>query len=164
MSNQIIVADTGPLIAFAKIDHFALLSDLFGIVLIPEEVANEYLLNLSLPGAQNIQNLIQKNQIKIHSSIDTQAYASLSGVLDQGEISAIALALELNSRLLIDERLGRISAKKLGLKIIGTAGVLLLAKQRKLIKQVKPFLLELKSSGYYLSDELSNEIIKLAKE
>lgn len=164
MSSQIIVADTSPLIAFTKIDHFDLLSTLFGVVLIPEEVANECLVNLSLPGAQNIRTLIQKYKIKIHPSVDTQAYASLFGVLDAGEISAIALALELNSRLLIDEKLGRVSAKKLGLKIIGTAGVLLLAKQKKLIKQVQPLIEDLKASGYYLSNELSNEILKIAKE
>jgi predicted nucleic acid-binding protein len=54
--------------------------------------------------------------------------------LDTGEASAIALAMEtVNSTLIIDEKKGRKFAKNLGLQIIGTLKILLLAKQHRLI-------------------------------
>jgi hypothetical protein len=59
--------------------------------------------------------------------------------LDAGEANAIALALELQADdLLIDERLGRQEAVRLGLSIIGILGILLVAKQRRLISQAQP--------------------------
>jgi predicted nucleic acid-binding protein len=164
LSNQIIVADTSPLIAFARIDHMVLLSKLFGTVIIPQTVLDECIADLSRPGAQDIRKFIDQNLIKIHPDVDFQKHATLFDILDNGEISAIALALQLDSRLLIDEKLGRSAAKELGLKIIGTAGILLLAKQKNLIHAVSPLIEELKSAGYYLSDALSKEILRLAKE
>jgi predicted nucleic acid-binding protein len=111
LNDQIIVADTGPLIAFARINLFNLLSTLFGSVLIPAEVAQECLADISLPGAHEIQKLIDTAQLQIHKAVDTHSYSSLYDILDSGEISAIALALQLQSRLLIDEKLGREAAK-----------------------------------------------------
>lgn len=164
MAKQIIVADTSPLIAFARIDRMVLLSKLFGTIIIPQAVADECLADLSRPGAQDIRKVIDKNLITIHPGVDIQKYATLSDILDNGEICAIALALQLGSGLLIDEKLGRNAAKELGLKIIGTAGVLLLAKQKKMIHSISPLIDELKAAGYYLSDVLTKEILKLAKE
>ena len=51
--------------------------------------------------------------------------------LDRGEAEAIALALESKAdALLIDELDGRAIARKHGLSVLGTLGILLLAKQR----------------------------------
>ncbi len=158
------MADTSPLIAFARIEHMALLSKLFGRVIIPQAVADECLADLSRPGAQDLRKVIDKNLITIHPHIDIQKHATLFDILDNGEICAIALALQLDSGLLIDEKLGRSAARELGLKIIGTAGVLLLAKQKNLIHAIAPLIDELKAAGYYLSDALSQEILRFAKE
>jgi predicted nucleic acid-binding protein len=48
----------------------------------------------------------------------------------------------------------------LEIKIIGTAGILLLAKDEKIIKSVKPVINDLKNAGYYLSDNLIKEVLK----
>lgn len=74
------------------------------------------------------------------------------------------MACELHAGLLIDEKLGRNAAIKFHLSIIGTAGVLLLAKKKKLIPKIAPLINELKENGYYLSKELIKEILKLGKE
>ena len=61
--------------------------------------------------------------------------------LDPGESYAIASAVEQKGdELLMDERRGRQVATQLGLSIIGLLGILLLAKQRQLIPQIKPIL------------------------
>jgi predicted nucleic acid-binding protein len=50
------------------------------------------------------------------------------------------LAIELQTILLIDEKMARSAVRKLNLKIIGTAGVLFLAKKRKVIDAVLPII------------------------
>lgn len=54
--------------------------------------------------------------------------------LDAGEASTIALALENpDGRIILDERKGRSVAKRLGLKVTGTFGIIIKAKDEGLI-------------------------------
>jgi predicted nucleic acid-binding protein len=86
--------------------------------------------------------------------------------LDAGEANAIALALELQADdLLIDERLGRQEALRLGLSIIGILGILLVAKQKSLIPQVQPVMDALISqAGFRVSSQLYQRVLALAQE
>jgi len=80
--------------------------------------------------------------------------------LDKGEASSIALALELmDSILIVDEIKGRRVAKSLNIKIIGTIGVLLLADNKGLIKDVISIILKLVNKGFRLSDVLLDKLI-----
>ncbi len=57
--------------------------------------------------------------------------ALLEELADRGETEAITLALELNADLLlVDDRDARSLAKKLGLQVMGTWGVIALTKYR----------------------------------
>lgn len=162
--NKIIIADASPLIAFCRIGKLSFISNTLGDIIIPKAVAEECLIDSSRPGANAIQKAIKENIISIYPNPMIQKHDGLLNFLGQGEAHAIVLALQLKTGLLVDDQLGRKAAKKAGLKIIGTAGVLLLAKQKKLIKKLSPILNELKQSGYYLSNELTKEILKRAKE
>jgi predicted nucleic acid-binding protein len=85
--------------------------------------------------------------------------------LDRGEAEVIALAQELGSDLvLIDERLARRHAKRLGLKLTGTLGVLLRAKRLGLIPSVSPSIEQLLEGGIRLSDSVISEALSLAGE
>ncbi|NEP60464.1 MAG: DUF3368 domain-containing protein [Symploca sp. SIO2G7] len=86
--------------------------------------------------------------------------------LDPGEANAIVLALELKAgQLLIDERLGRIEAKRQGLRITGVLGVLLAAKRQGLIPLIRPILDRLLSeANFRISSQLYNETLALAEE
>ena len=106
--NKIVIADASCLIAIDKINKLALLNQLFKQTLVTPEVQLEF-------GAQ------LPKWIKIRSVKSNLQHQKLQEQLDEGEASAIILALELeNASLIIDEKKGRKVAQKLGLKIIGT--------------------------------------------
>lgn len=68
--------------------------------------------------------------------------------LDQGEAEVLALAEECGARLVVmDERKGRRFARRLGVPLTGTLGVLLLGKERGLVPSLAPLLAELQEAG-----------------
>ncbi|MDD1435851.1 DUF3368 domain-containing protein, partial [Dolichospermum sp. ST_sed10] len=85
--------------------------------------------------------------------------------LDLGESEAIALAEEIGaSQLLIDEKAARKVAIARKLPLIGTVGVLLLAKRRGLLDSVKSVLDEMQAQGMRISDRLYVQVLILAQE
>ena len=80
------------------------------------------------PGSTEIENA---EWIKRRQVANTQLVHSLLQYLDEGESEAIVLAVELKAELLIiDERLGRDTARHFGLTFTGLIGLLVEAKQR----------------------------------
>jgi predicted nucleic acid-binding protein len=92
--------------------------------------------------------------------------ASLQLEVDEGEAEAIALAFELNADLLlIDERIGRAVASRLGIRFIGLLGVLIEARHKGLILAVKPVLDELiAGAGFWVTRELYDSVLRAAGE
>ena len=86
--------------------------------------------------------------------------------VDRGEAEALLLAHESRADLLlIDKRRGREGARALGLKPLGTLGVLLLAKQRRYIEHVKPIVNDLmRHAGFWISDALYSRVMEAANE
>jgi predicted nucleic acid-binding protein len=79
--------------------------------------------------------------------------------VDSGERSTIALALHWQAAgaqvlVIVDDRCGRAEARSRGLPILGTAAVLVVAKQQQLIPACAPLMAVLREEGYYLSDGL----------
>jgi len=65
---------------------------------------------------------------------------------------------------LIDENRARTISQRLELQIIGTAGILLAAKNEGKIDFVRPFLDSLRSHQFRLSDKVYRSILKRANE
>lgn len=150
--QKIIVSDTSCLILLDKIDQLNILHALFGEVIITSEVKKEF--DKELPDFFKVQNPRDINYEKI-----------LQSFLDKGEASIIALALELGDCLVImDELKGRREAKNLGIKITGTLGVLLLAKERNLIKELKPVLAQVEQTNFRINKSLIKRALEKAKE
>ena len=167
INYPVVIADASLLIALAKIEALALLQALFARILIPQAVAEECTKHDSYPGAKLINQAIQAEKIIVNDIEDSSRSRELLATesrLGAGEAQAILLAIEKQSLLLIDEKLGRNFARYHKVKVIGTAGVLLVAKQRELIPEVKALLEKLKQSGYRLSHSLINQVLDLAGE
>lgn len=163
MNAACIVADAGPLIGLARIDQLALLRGLFSAVIVPQLVFVECVQAGDKPGATAIRKAAEAGWLDVRSSqpgVELLRPANL-GI---GEVAAIALALELASMVLMDDKLGRTFARRAGLTVIGTGGILLAAKATRLIPSVRPALSELLSAGYHLSDDLVKRILELAGE
>jgi hypothetical protein len=159
----IIVSDTTPLSELAKVGQLNLLRDVFGRVIIPEEVYNEV-----TTGTHPAVSVVQSaTWIEVHSVSDTQKVSALQGAtnLDLGECAAIVLAEELDvDQLLIDDLAARRVALSRNLPIIGTIGILLLAKDQGLIPSVKDVLDALIAQGKRISQRLYQESLAIAQE
>lgn len=124
---MIVVSDTSALSNLALVDQIWLLEAIYQTVIIPDVVAHE----LAAASNPTISAILQLDWIQTQSLTNPQLANQLQQDrgLDAGEANAIALALDLQADdLLIDERLGRQEAIRLGLSIIGILGILLVAK------------------------------------
>ena len=85
-------------------------------------------------------------------------------VVDAGEAEAIALASEKNCLLISDDKQARAAAKRLGVSVIGTAGILIRAKQNGVISEIKPILDNLELNDFFISRALREEVLKIVGE
>lgn len=125
---MIVVSDTTPLISLLKINQIDLLEKLFGEVLIPEAVFNE--LTVDERFQQEADQIRQKRFIKVMAINNPEAVSILKRAtgLDQGESEAIVLTDEFKADLLLmDEAKGRSVSTQMGLKVMGTIGILMAA-------------------------------------
>lgn len=153
-----VVADASPLIAFAKIGHLHLLPTLFELVTIPEAVHTEIvILGAGLSGAEDFA---RAEWLRVESVANQTRVDYLQVDLDRGESEAIVLAQEMQAdRFLVDEERARAMARILQIPHVGTAGLLILAKQLGHIERVAPLLDQLASERFYLSSRLVRQIL-----
>ena len=86
-------------------------------------------------------------------------------LIDLGECGAIVLAQEIEAeRIIIDDRVARQVATAKGLSVVGTVGVLRVAKAQGIIPAVKPILDDLRSYGTRISDKLYYQILETERE
>ena len=124
---MIVVSNTSPIFYLSTIGQLDLLRQLYNEVVIPKAVFNEITNVGNTDASANIVPTL--NWVKTQSATDQAFVNRLRTELDPGEAEAIALAVELNAnRLLMDERLGRAAAMRVGLQVTGVLGILIAAK------------------------------------
>jgi predicted nucleic acid-binding protein len=156
-----IVSNTTPIISLLKLSKLEILKDLYSEIIIPKAVYEEVQLGRNKPYYIDLK---QFAWIQIFEVADRNSLKFFHD-LDAGEAEAIVLAKEINAQLLIiDEKLGRYYASNAGLKITGTLGVLIKAKNAGFIEQVKPLLIELSQKDVWISENLIAEVCKLTNE
>jgi predicted nucleic acid-binding protein len=147
-----IISDTSCFIILSNIKELELLYKVYGQILTTKEIANEF--GEQLP-----------DWIEIKTVTDRFRQQILEMQIDKGESSAIALALEIpDSTIILDDYKARIIAKKLGINVTGTIGVIVKAKLKGLIPSIKPILEKIKKTDFRLSNEIESQALKEAGE
>jgi len=159
-----VVSNASPLINLARIGQLGLLPGIFNRIIIPEAVWQEVVVDgKGQPGAEEIRHTTWIERAAVSNR---QLVHSLRQELDPGESEAVALAVELKADwLLMDERLGRQTARHFGLGCIGLVGILKTAKQRGEIEAMRPLLDQLRDlAGFRVSLALYEQVLREAKE
>lgn len=121
-----VVANASPIIFLSKLNGLWLLPECFGSVAIPEAVQQE------LGGLP----LIPAIQVRKVSALGAQFVAGALGRLHLGELEAMILARELQADyVLLDDLLARKRAQRMGVPVMGTIGVIVLAHRQGRIDQ-----------------------------
>ncbi len=82
-----------------------------------------------------------------------------------GEAEVISYALQQGgASVVLDDLAARRMARRLGLPLIGSVGVILRAKEQGLVPKVRPFLEKLRGGGGYLSENILQQALKKAGE
>jgi predicted nucleic acid-binding protein len=151
--RRIAVFDASSLIALTQIDRLWLLPRLFDTVLVPPAVAQETASTVGNP-----------NWFVPHTPLSPIDVRLLEASLDPGETEAIAVALDLNAEVVLDDLSARRLALELGLPVVGVVGIILRAKRHGLVASVRPDLEALRRHAFFLSDQLLQQALSDADE
>ena len=150
-----VISNTSCLILLDNSGLLSILEKLYGKVFITPEVSREF--------GKTTDNWIEIREVK-----DRKYFTTLSAFIDPGEASTISLAMEMTGPLLILDDLKarkRKIAERLNLRMTGTLGVLLKAKEKKIVlKTANSLLQDLKQSGLRISQEMEKRFIELSGE
>jgi uncharacterized protein len=148
--SEAVVSDSTCLIGLERVGELEILPALFDSVMIPPEVEREF-------GGKF-------DWLKVENLTNNLLVAALQMVVDAGEAEALALASEKNCLLISDDKQARTAAKRLGVNVIGTVGILIRAKQNGIISEIKPTLDALDANYFRINRDLREEALKIAGE
>lgn len=157
-----VIVNSTPLIILCGIGKLNILKEMYGEIIIPFAVYKEITVKVDSACVQikTAGEWIHVEQIKDHS--DKKMYKAK---LHDGEVEVMILAQEQKADLVIlDDNAAKKTAKYLGLSVTGTLGVLVKAKRKGIIKEVRPLLSEMKQNGFYISNAVECMILEQAGE
>jgi len=156
---KVVIADTGALISLGQVDQIQLIEKVFGEFYIAQAVWEE-LNQYEHPNfPSEILSSLSSKTVKITSK------NHLAMVMDYDESESVILYEELKADfLLIDDNKARVVAESLDINCVGSIGLLLKAKQKGFIKELKPIFQAWLNSDRYFSLKLLNTILIQAEE
>jgi predicted nucleic acid-binding protein len=158
MRNRTVISNSTPIIALLRIGRLGILEKLYGAVIIPEAVHEE----ITVKDASALDGV---EWIDVRNIANIAAKEAFAATLHDGEVEVMLLAKEIGADLIImDDGLARKHAKYLDLTVTGTVGVLLRAKRDGIINEIRPVLDDLVGQGFYISDDVFREVLRLAGE
>lgn len=157
---MIVVSDSSPLIALSSVNRLDLMQRLFDTVIIPVSVRDE------------VMGTGAKTSVALPSFICVEQVAAELPVrflklnLHAGESEAIALALEQGIQgIILDDKQAREIADELGLKVIGTLGLLMLAKRKGFLSEVRPLMVQIiERINFRIAPSVLNRALSLINE
>jgi predicted nucleic acid-binding protein len=155
---EVLIADSSPLIALARIDELDLLRRLASRIVVPPAVWEEVTVRApDAPGASTVRKAIWLEVVTPNQSL----VDALSILLDRGEAESIALAQTTSGSLvLLDDSRARRVAEQLSLRLTGTLGLLRRAKQAGLIDGLRPHIEALQANNIFIHQKLIDAILK----
>ncbi len=154
-----IISDATILITLINIDEFRVLKLFIDSIIIPHEVYDEV---SRKPSAKNcLDSEIDDGFISIESYSDLSLFREINYILDGGESALIALAIEKQLPLILDEKKGRRFAQKQGVEIIGLVGILrfLYVEKRLSREEILDIIEKLNGSDFRVSSTLLGLIL-----
>ena len=152
-----IIGDSSALVALAVVNQLELLEKLYDKLYIPQAVFDE-VTQVGKPQSDKLRRFLQSRVKRVDLTL-TQLGLGL------GELEAITLYKELDADvLLIDDNRAKKYASLNGVKVIGSLGVLIKAKEEGHIEKVKTFLDELQKSEVYISHKLIEKVLEICGE
>ncbi len=149
-----IVSDAGPLIVLLQINKLAILREIFGTVKVPVAVYDEITVKEKEKALFSKAEWLEPEKVKKDND-----YKLLEELVDKGEAEAIILAKQLKLPLLADDAKARKYATLLNVEVMGTLGLLKLAKSRGVISSVKAVIKEMLAEGYYVDGRLIAKLL-----
>jgi len=151
----VVVSNSSPLIALARVQRLDILPTIFESVLIPPAVARE--ISPSIP--------VLPAWLRIQAPNVLPPASLLRRRLGDGEREALALAIELRADwIILDDLSARRSAEATGLNVIGTLGTLVTAKRAGLLQSIRPELDALLRTSFFLSLQLYEKLLQAVGE
>ena len=155
---MILIADSSALVALSIVDKLDVLEKLFGEVYVPRAVYDEI----------NQENKVEAHKLKNYCKdrvLDIQSSANFNITLGKGESEAIVLYTERNADfLLCDDKKAKKFAQSFGLKVIGSLGILLKAKEAEIISEIAPLIEILRGSQIFIDDNTYALVLGMAGE
>lgn len=159
MRNGLVIADAGPIFSLAILDELELLNQLFDKIKISKAVWEEISFDKTPTFYKRIERFFKSKVTHI------KGFNELTFVMDYGESESVILYRELNADfLLIDDKKARNIAENFGIKCIGTLGILSAAKNKGVIKELKPIFEKLIRNNRYYSLKLLNTLLEKHNE
>ena len=151
------VVNASPLILLGKAGQLGLLSALADQIVVPKAVVEE--IGPKTDGKALLQAIAEDPPYTVVDNA-VATLQILSWDLGAGETQVIANAQTHGAeRVVIDDLEARRCAKVMGLKVIGTLGIVGRAKAMGLIDQAQPVVRRLRETGLYVSDEVVRRLL-----
>ncbi len=160
--SQTILVNTSPIQYLHQLGVLHVLQRLFGKICVPEEVVEE--LCIGKQEGIELPDLRRLDYVDIVSV--KEGYArQLIRDLGKGETSVLMCALASpGSLVVLDDLLARRVARSMGVKLTGTAGLLITMKRRGFIQALEPYLVQLEHCGFHLSQTHKTLLLRKADE
>jgi len=161
--RPVAVIDTTLLSRLVDLEIAERLPWLFRLILIPPEVKREA---YRAPGRRRLRNLIKEMSGFFVDCYEANEFTKelMKIDLDEGEAAAIAQAEHKQSVLLLDEKKAFKRAEAMQLTTLRTTKILTMLKEARAIAEVRPYFDKLAKTGFYLQDELRQQLLVEAGE
>lgn len=156
------VLDSSAIIALSQLRYWKYLNQILDEILVPHAVFEEICVKgRGLPGDAELRRLLNEGLVTVRKIRNRVLVDALLDPLALGEAEVLALAIEENADyVVIDDKMARVRARNMGLKVIGTLRILRMIFDANLIDKNEFIraLETLKNIGFRISDKIIERV------